>query len=186
MPRPTPKQKRLIAELEDLHRLFALHHTAILEDHDPESWTPRLEIAKNQIIRSQVIIWYTLTDEFLNTRLAHFFFGKGRSFIDLWRTKKFQLFNYHVLEELSLMQKLRFAKAVSPIPKRIVGDIERLNALRNGVAHAFFPENLKKSKPIWKGKDIFSIDGIKLMSEDMQVVFDYFLPTTPHAYSLED
>jgi hypothetical protein len=50
------------------------------------------------------------------------------------------------------MAKLRFVKSLSKVPKAVASDIERLNALRNGLAHAFFPENLKKSKPEWNGK----------------------------------
>jgi hypothetical protein len=61
------------------------------------------------------------------------------------------------------------------IPKSIVSDIERLNALRNGIAHAFFPENLKKSKPIYKGKDIFSVDGIKQLQHDMEQMWAFFV-----------
>jgi hypothetical protein len=72
------------------------------------------------------------------------------------------------------MQKLRFVKAIKHIPKAIVSDIERLNALRNGLAHALFPENLKKSKPVYKGKNIFSLEGIKQLQEDMDHLRDYF------------
>jgi hypothetical protein len=43
-------------------------------------------------------------------------------------------------------RKLRLVKAI----------IEPLNAVRNGLTHAFFPENLRSSKPIWNGKDIFT------------------------------
>lgn len=118
----------------------------------------------------------TGVDEFLNTRIAHFFFGKKRPFWNLWRNKRFKLFNYHVLEELSLLKKLQLVRAISPLPNRIREDIERLNALRNGIAHAFFPENLKKSKPAWKGKGIFTPMGIERYQQDIRVVVDYFLP----------
>jgi hypothetical protein len=92
----------------------------------------------------------------------------------LWRTKRYRLFNYHVLEELSLLQKLRFAKAIKPIPKKLVSRIERLNALRNGLAHAFFPENLKKSPPLWGGASVFTLSGAKALSQDIQEVIDFF------------
>jgi hypothetical protein len=85
----------------------------------------------------------------LNLILCHYFFGREKSTIQLWKTKKFQLFNHHVLEELSLMAKFRFAKSIAKMPKGVAGDVDRLNALRNGLAHAFFPENLKRSKPEW-------------------------------------
>jgi hypothetical protein len=51
-----------------------------------------------------------------------------------------------ITRDTLLDEHLNLAK----MPKGVVGDIERLNALRNGLAHAFFPENLKRSEPEWK------------------------------------
>ena len=173
-PRLTAVQRKLVKEVNEIADLFNLSVSAILNE-EPDSWTSRLRVAKDQLVRSQVIMSYTLVDEFLNMQLAHYFFGRENGFIKLWRTKRFRLFNYHVLEELSLLQKLRFAKAIKPIPKDIVADIERLNALRNGLAHAFFPENLKKVKPEWKGRSILTIEALQQFSDDMQDIFNHFL-----------
>jgi hypothetical protein len=130
---------------------------------------------KRKLIISEVIPGYPLVDEYLNMQLCRYFFGPKRSFIKLWRTKRFKLFNHHVLEELPLMAKLRFAKSISKMPKSVVADIERLNALRNGLAHAFFPENLKKSRLEWKGKKIFTFEGLQVFIEDMAKLGEYFL-----------
>jgi len=46
--------------------------------------------------------------------------------------------------------------------------------LRNGIAHTFFPENLRSSKPNWKGKDVFKFEGIKLLSEDISKIYAVF------------
>lgn len=62
---------------------------------------------------------YVLVDEYLNGELCDHFFGRKRSYIALWKTKKFQLFNHHILEELSLMQKLRYVKSLRKVPKRL-------------------------------------------------------------------
>ena len=177
----TQKQKWLVREIEKLKILFGLDHHKVIDEHGDSYLTERLELIRNQIIRSEVIISYTMIDEFMNTRIAQFQFGKSKSFYQLWRTKKFQLFNHHVLEELSLMAKVRFARSIKPFPKRIFADIERLNALRNGLAHAFFPENLKRSKPEWKGNSIFSLEGAKRFREDMDATNHYFYPEIPHA-----
>jgi hypothetical protein len=185
MARLNPTQRRLVREINNLLDSFNLNPLKITQDSDQESWTPRLQLARNQLIRSQIIMDYTLIDEFLNTRIAHFFFGKRRPFWNLWRTKSFKLFNYHVLEELSLLKKLQLVRAISPLPNKIREDIERLNALRNGIAHAFFPENLKKSKPAWKGKSIFAEVGVHQYQQDMRVVIDYFVPGTPHAFAIK-
>ncbi len=163
-PKLSATQRRLVKELNEIADLFNLSPTSILEE-DPDSWTPRLRLAKDQLVRSQVVVWYALVDEFLNSRIAHYFFSRRRSFPELWRTKRFKLF-----------KKVRFVKAIEVVPKPIVADIERLNALRNGLAHAFFPENLKKVKPEWKGQSILTIQALERFGEDMQRVFDHFLP----------
>jgi len=76
---------------------------------------------------------------------------------------------------VSLLPKLRYVKALRKIPRSIAANIEKLNALRNGVAHAFFPENLKKSRAVWDGKSIFSMEGLKGFSADMHEVTEFFI-----------
>jgi hypothetical protein len=176
--RLTQRQRRLAAEIEEIAVLLRLDYPNITS-YQRDARTPLLEMIQRKLIISEVITSYTLTDEHLNIRLCHYFFGRKKSFIKLWKTKRFKLFNYHVLEELPLMAKLRFLKATSKVPKPVAADIERLNALRNGLAHAFFPENLKKSKPEWKGKKIFSLDGLRAFLDDMTKLDDYFLRLSP-------
>src|SRR5262249_32903931 len=149
MPRLNSTQRRLIQEIERISELFNLDPRKIVSSHEPESWTPRLQLARNQLIRSQILMDYTLVDEYLNMRAAHLFFGKKRSFQELCTTKRFQLFNYHILEALSLLKKLQLVRAAASMPNAVRVDIERLNSLRNGIAHAFFPGNLKSAKPVW-------------------------------------
>lgn len=170
----TKRQRKLITELEDLSSLLRLDYQNI-EDYEPESRTPRLERMKRHFVVGEVVAQYTLIDEYLNMKLCHYFFGRGKSFIRLWKTKRFQRFNYHILEELSLLAKLRFVRSFSNVPRSIVSDIERINNLRNGLAHAFFPENLKRSKPVYKGKGIFSKEGIETFMEDTGRISDFFL-----------
>jgi hypothetical protein len=170
----TRLQRSLLGELAEIAELARLDYANIL-DYDSEERTPRLRLMKNQIVRSQIIADYTFVDEMLGSAICHYFFGKKMGFIKLWRTKKFRTFNYYVLEVLSLTEKLRFVKAITKVPKPVAADIEALNALRNGLAHAFFPENLRSAKPIYKGKDIFSRDGLKRFIEDMSRVSDFFV-----------
>lgn len=171
--RITAKQRGLIKELDELYYYFHLDYADLVSKLKGESLTAHLEVTKDKVIRAQVIIWYTLTDEYLNIKLCHYFFGAKADFIRLWKTKKFRLFNYHILEELSLMRKLAFVRALIKMPKQIVSDIERLNALRNGIAHAFYPQNLKRNTPIYKGKDIFTIEGLRLLRDDSERVLKY-------------
>ena len=147
--------------------------------------TPIIQHMRRKMILSEVITRYTLLDEHLNLALCYYFFGRKKSTIQLWKIKKFQIFNHHVIEELSLMAKFRLAKSITKMPKGVAGDIDRLNALRNGLAHAFFPENLKRSKPEWKGKNIFSKEGLKAFMEDMDKMASYFWTIEPDRLVLD-
>lgn len=170
----TKKQKRLIEELDEIFALLEMDYWKI-QEYPAEFRTVTLELQKNQIIRSAVVIQYTLIDEHLNNQICKYFFGAKTSFIKLWKTRKFQVFNYHILENLYLLQKLSLVKDIIKIPKKIVANIEKVNALRNSLTHAFFPENLRKYKPTYKEKNIFTLEGIKLFMEDMSVINDFFL-----------
>jgi hypothetical protein len=171
--RLTKKQRALVAELREMRDLMQLDFedigTTALEDR-----TTALLVMRNKLVRGHVVVWYTLIDEFLTNRVCRFFFGKKRSFPALWRTKRFTFFNYYVIEQMSLLPKLRLVKAASGIPKGIAADIERLNMLRNGLAHSFFPENLRSAKPLWKGKNVFGLDGFKQLHADAHKIFAHF------------
>ena len=170
----TAKQRRLIHEIEQIADTFGLNYQDI-RNYEREARTPVLEIMKNKLVRGQVILWYTLVDEFLNNKICQYYFGRKRGFPKLWKTKRFRRFNHYILEELYPLQKLRLVNAIRKVPKAIARDIEALNALRNGLAHAFFPENSRKSKPQWKGHNIFSFEGAERFQADMFALSDYFL-----------
>jgi hypothetical protein len=42
--------------------------------------------------------------------------------------------------------------------------------MRNAVAHAFFPENLKGRRTRYKGVDVFSIEGYRGFRADLEPV----------------
>ncbi len=176
--RLTPRQHELATEIEEIASLLKLDFPDI-KSYERAARKPLLEMMRRKLIVGEVITRYTLVDEYLNMHLCYYFFGRKKSFIRLWKTKRFKFFNYHILEELSLLAKLRFVKSISKVPKGIAADIEKLNAMRNGLAHAFFPENLKRSKPVWKGKNIFTIEGLRIFMIDMGKIGAYFLDASP-------
>jgi hypothetical protein len=170
----TKKQKALLADVEKIGDVLGLDWWNI-KDYERDSRTPHLERTKRHLIIGEVVMQYTLVDEYLNVQLCHHFFGRDNSFIKLWRTKKFQNFNYNILEGLFLLEKLRYVKSFKRIPKTIAKDIEQINVLRNGLAHAFFPENLIRSKPIYKGQSIFTLAGIQRFVDDMSQISNFFV-----------
>ena len=161
----TAKQRRLLQELDEISSLLKLDYHEI-QRYGQLSRTYRLEYAKRHFVRGEVVLQYTLVDEFVSDILCGYFFG-GKSYIRLWKTKRFRNFNYFIVEKLSLLEKFAFVRAIQVIPKPIVREIEQLNALRNGIAHAFYPENLKALKPKWKGASIFGLDGLRRFVGDM-------------------
>jgi hypothetical protein len=170
----TSAQRRLIKELDEIVELFGLDYRKIDEAKN-EARIPYLRLAKDQYIRSQVIMAYVLIDEFLGSAICRYFFGREKGFIELWKRKKFQNFNFYILEKLYVLQKLELVEKILKIPTEVDKAIRRINDLRNGLAHSFFPENLRRNKPMYKGKSIYNMDGLKLFEEDREKINDFFL-----------
>lgn len=174
--RLTLKQKALLAELEQISEIVRVDYWNIRQ-RPRESRTAVLEVMKRELVRGEIIGQYTLIDDFLATELCRYFLP-GSNQIAQWKTKKYRRFNYFVIERLYLTQKLAFLKDVYDIPKQIAHTIEEINALRNAMAHAFFPENLRvyhvKGPPaprklipvLYRGDDIFSAAGARKFVED--------------------
>jgi hypothetical protein len=140
---------------------------------DPDLRTTHLELAKRTLITATVLKKYLLIDEFLNDEICRQFFPH-RSYPLLWRTKRFQDFNYRILERIYLVQKIEYVRTFIKLPKKIYKDILAVNDLRNALSHSFFPEN-RRVKPTWKGIDIFISDGYQLFWDDMQNAMDFFV-----------
>jgi hypothetical protein len=183
----TRTQKRLVAELDEITAAAGLDYWNIADGHvDIAYRTTVLQVIVREIVRGEIISQYTLVDERLGSRICSYMFD-NRKFMALWKTKKFERFNYYILERMSLMQKLALVKDVYNVPKSISSDIEAINSIRNAVAHAFFPENLREhrkkhrsntrklSGPHYKGTDIFSYVGLRRFLDDTGKVVQFFI-----------
>lgn len=180
----TRRQKRLRAELDMIFARIGLDYWD-LDDTEPQWRTTRLEVIRREVIRGEVVSQYTLIDEQLGSAVSRYMF-ENEKFMKLWRTKRFERFNYFILEKMSLMEKLTFVKDAYTVPKAVASDIEAINAMRNALAHAYFPENLRAHRrkhgtsrrlvgPHYKGIDIFTIDGIDRFMEDASDVVQFLI-----------
>lgn len=131
----------------------------------PIQRTHHLAWAKRELITAAVLRQYLLIDEHLNNEICWQFFPR-RTYPALWQTKRFRAFCNYILDRLSLLAKLDFVRDRVRLPQKFNEDIRNLNALRNAFAHSFFPEN-RRTKPKWKGIDIFSFAGISQFIKDM-------------------
>ncbi len=163
-------QRHLLRELETVADLTRVDFHRICK-YEVEGRTVILRLMKDQLVRGFVINRYTLIDEFLGSEVCQYFFPQ-QNFIRLWRTQRFRRFNNYMLETMSLLEKLRLVRAIRELPRQVRSNIEALNGLRNGLAHAFFPENLRASRPEWKGLSIFSVNGLRRFVDDTQEVVE--------------
>jgi hypothetical protein len=183
--RLTQRQRKLIRELEEIASVVRIDYWNI-RDREKEARTPVLEVTKRELIRGEVIGQYTLIDDLLSTEVCLYFLP-GKDLIKQWKTKKFRRFNYYVIERLYMTQKLAFLKDVYDVPRDIASRIEEINALRNAMAHAFFPENLRvyqmkgrpgPRKPVivrYRGQDLFSVEGVTAFVADCSRITDFLL-----------
>jgi hypothetical protein len=169
----TRTQKRIIDEIDEIAADIGISHHAIVEEFEgSDSLTELLTFARRRLIIATIVTDYTFFEEMLGSIIARYYFG-ARPFSQLWRTKRFKRFNHYVLERLYLLQKLALVKEILPVPKAVSSYLERLNDLRNAVAHAFFPENLRGSRTSYDGVDIFTMDGYKRLRKDGEPVFEF-------------
>ena len=181
----TKKQRQLRQELDNIAQVIGMDYWNILV-RDPEARTPVLEVMKREMIRGEIVSQYTLIDDLLATKLCEYFFP-GKKLISLWKTKRFRRFNYYILERLYLVHKLAFLKEAYRVRKDIASTIEEINALRNAMAHAFFPENLRAyqmkgrpapRKPItvsYRGLDVFTVAGMEKFKSECVNVYEYLV-----------
>ncbi len=142
-----------------------------------EGRTAILELMKRQLVVGDIVAKYTLIDELLSVVISHYYFTKPRkgfSFRQLWKTKKFQIFAHHVLDDTYLLNKMKLVRAIGEIPAPIRNAIERINAARNALAHSFFPENRRQYPPhkkvIYRGMDLYTKQGTEQFAEDFATV----------------
>jgi hypothetical protein len=177
--RLTRKQSRLKGEIEIMAAMIGLDPKNIpVIPRQLRTFT--LILAKDHLVRGRVIMRYTQIDEVLSCVIAKAYFPikKSSDMHQLRRTKKFRVFSHHILDNLYLLNKLRMVHDLKPVTSQAREIVERLNALRNALAHSFYPENRfqyrKKKKLLWRDADIYSFTGLMVFDLECQLAADYF------------
>ena len=176
-----PKQRRLIAEIEEIAATVQMDYWNI-GDYVEEGRTTILELMKQQLIRSEIITRYTFIDEALSVIISHFYFKVPKqefTFKRLWKTKKFRIFANYLLDETYLMKKLAIVNEIKEVPAPVKSAVARINDVRNAIAHSFFPENRRQyrayKKVMYRNSDIFTQEGVAKLLKDAQLAQDYLL-----------
>jgi hypothetical protein len=178
----TATQRRLKEEIEDIATEIGMDHWNI-DNYDEEARTIQLWMIRSKLIRGEIVICYTLIDEYLTDIICNYYFNrraKDQSYRRLWKKKKFQIFNHQMMDEMYVLGKMRVVHAIGEMPTKVRDCIERINALRNDIAHSLFPENRKAHMPkktrLYQGEDIFTLAGVKKFREDFETARDYLMP----------
>jgi len=162
------KTKILIEELDKIYSLLGLNYQKF-----DKNIKYQFLFAKDQIIRGKVIFEYTEINLFLDVLFYFYFFPKNGGISNkehydrIRKTKRFKYFNDYLLQDLSLLKKVRLLKEIMEIPNWFIKDIKRMNNLRNIFAHSW-RIILANPSLTYKGKSIFNYDGIKLFLEDSE------------------
>ncbi|UWU80738.1 hypothetical protein N2603_20410 [Bradyrhizobium huanghuaihaiense] len=137
------------------------------------------EAAINKMIVAEVVMQYTLADQLLSEITASYFLNvepfSARFSSRL--SERERVFNHHVLDEMYLLKKLAIVHAARPVPSDVTNKLRKLNALRNALAHSFYPENRKEyqssGKVMYGGHDIRTPAGLQKFIDDAKEVVTY-------------
>lgn len=166
------KQKQLLDEIKEITENEYLDPQKIIEDsEDNDETNAQLELAKDRLIRIVIISDYVLINEQIDMIICNYFFGKKTS----WRSKKFKIFNQHILERLTLTNKIELMEDFLKVPHQIKSFIFALNGLRNAFAHSFFPENRRREKPLYKRESIYKMYVLRQYKEDYGKTVDFLM-----------
>jgi len=172
----TRAERRIVGEIEELLRIGSYDWRAIEELYEPDARLEQLKRIKLDFIRMKVIGDSVFADELLTVVIVAYFFPV-RNFPKRWKDKKMLTFMHFVMEQLFLVQKLALVKEIRKFDRDMVEMLQRLNALRNAMAHSFVPEmkrDYRKTRKVtWKGQDIYTIQGIQQFDTDMRNLLDY-------------
>ena len=131
------------------------------------------------VLAAEVATQYALIDEILDEIIVRYFFDIEPDvlhFEKAWKTEKFKIFVHHILDEMVLPKKLSLVRAIGPVPNEVSSIIDRINAVRSGIAHSF-SENRKENRGTGKvldaGADIRSLDELRQFKDDADTAYRY-------------
>jgi len=126
-----------------------------------------------QTIRGEVITQCTLIDELVTHQLARKILGDRAK--NPRRSKRFRAIKAVLAESrLPLSRKLDLLRSLVKVPNHVVASISQVNKLRNHIAHQFFLD-ASQNKLKYSGKNILSVEGLRLFQRDQEEIFNYLV-----------
>jgi hypothetical protein len=188
----TLQQKRLIGKLDEVADICRLNYKESLSDGEPPyERTLFLERVVQRMVIGFVVETYTLVDDLLTDMICNVYLSEldnGTDTEHVYETKRLNSFVHNAMDIMYPLQKLRLINDIEEIPKEFRNTIERMNSLRNALAHSFFPElrrdHQKRGYVEYRGRDIFSLEGLRSFDDDRDALI-YYLWEVAHGEPLE-
>jgi hypothetical protein len=178
----TRTEKRLRAEVEEIAAAVRMDVWNIEGYKQPPfNRKALLEIMKDKLVRSHIILKYTYIDELLTDIVCNYYFHldskKNTTYQEMWKKKRFRTFVHYLMDETFLLKKLFLVEVIRKVPTDVSSAIKRINDVRNAVAHSLFPENrrryMRDKKVLYSGKHLLSLEGIEAFDQDCGIAERY-------------
>jgi hypothetical protein len=175
----TRKQQKLLADIRVAYSIARIDPSDI-EEYEAQWRTEALQFVLRKVITGYVLQTYTFIDEQMSDAICRIYFknpGKAMHFGRLWKTKRFRSFVHNALDNLYPLHKMRLLHDIKPVPSEFRDTIQRINDVRNALAHSFFPENRRNyrehKKLMYRSIDLFTLAGLERFEEDRQSLVEY-------------
>lgn len=184
----TPEKIKKIKELNRVHIDKAYKDLGkVLSILGKDSWNGKVSSYRNAsdvvwhqkaVIHSVILSDYLEMNSKFDTLILNYFFNHCQnSYEDTIKktgAEEFKIFQVEILESMPFLRKFTIIKRFVEVPSDMKKNVEKLNDLRNAIAHHMLPEKLKDNRVIYKKKLIYNLDGLKCYHEDIIKTFDFF------------
>jgi hypothetical protein len=176
----TLAEERLLSEVQNITDAIGMDFRKTVNYPKGHARRDYLKSIKDRLIRAEVIIKYTIVDEYLTMMICDYYFlrSKDTTYRKLWKTKPFRVFVHYLMDETFLNKKIAVVKAITSVPDNVSSAIMRINDVRNALAHSFFPENRRRYMPdkkvMYRGVDLMTLAGVEKFQEDARLASAFF------------
>jgi len=163
--------RKINKRIKEVEWFFKLSGLSSLRDKTEDIMIfPNLESQQKQLVNNIILNTYLQINSKLDILISNFFFNHCQNnyepVVEITTSDRFRVFQSHILDEMPFLRKLSILKTYTIIPKEIIKNIEKINDLRNAVAHSLIPEKLRNDRTLYLGKSIYTKEGIKLFYKE--------------------
>lgn len=137
------------------------------------------ELAVAKMVLAEVVTSYTLIDQLLTETITTYFLGVEpiSSRFESQLSDQERIFTHHLMDEMYLLKKLAIVHVIQAVPSEITKLIQKVNAVRNALAHSFRPENRKEYRAtgqvMYDDNNIHTPAGLQKFMENMSQITSY-------------